>query len=65
MRIELSVTHHLPETAGWLLKMLFFFFSPQKVAEAVNFDASEPVVILGFGQMGQVGQLAHNCLKRN
>ncbi|KAK9286202.1 hypothetical protein L1049_014586 [Liquidambar formosana] len=25
-----------------------------KAAEMVNFDASEPVVILGFGQMGQV-----------
>ncbi|CAL0331455.1 unnamed protein product [Lupinus luteus] len=25
-----------------------------KASEAVNFDASEPVVILGFGQMGQV-----------
>ncbi|XP_022726855.1 K(+) efflux antiporter 3, chloroplastic-like isoform X4 [Durio zibethinus] len=26
----------------------------QKDAETVNFDASEPVVIIGFGQMGQV-----------
>ncbi|RWR77892.1 K+ efflux antiporter 3, chloroplastic [Cinnamomum micranthum f. kanehirae] len=26
----------------------------ERVAEMVNFDASEPVVILGFGQMGQV-----------
>ncbi|KAJ8638204.1 hypothetical protein MRB53_012471 [Persea americana] len=26
----------------------------ERVAETVNFDASEPVVILGFGQMGQV-----------
>ncbi|GAB4827969.1 hypothetical protein Ancab_034854 [Ancistrocladus abbreviatus] len=26
----------------------------QKAAENLNFDASEPVVILGFGQMGQV-----------
>ncbi|XP_027347539.1 K(+) efflux antiporter 3, chloroplastic isoform X5 [Abrus precatorius] len=26
----------------------------QKISETVNYDASEPVVILGFGQMGQV-----------
>ncbi|XP_017971373.1 PREDICTED: K(+) efflux antiporter 3, chloroplastic isoform X1 [Theobroma cacao] len=26
----------------------------QKAAETVNFDASEPIVIIGFGQMGQV-----------
>ncbi|XP_058189635.1 K(+) efflux antiporter 3, chloroplastic [Rhododendron vialii] len=26
----------------------------EKTADTVNFDASEPVVILGFGQMGQV-----------
>lgn len=26
----------------------------QKAPEMVNFDASEPVVIIGFGQMGQV-----------
>lgn len=53
----MPVAHHLLETAGWLLKLLFFFFFffSQKVAEMVNFDASEPVVILGFGQMGQVG----------
>ncbi|XXG63986.1 hypothetical protein AAC387_Pa05g2056 [Persea americana] len=30
------------------------FQAKEKVAEMVNFDASEPVVILGFGQMGQV-----------
>ncbi|OMO92112.1 hypothetical protein COLO4_17848 [Corchorus olitorius] len=29
-------------------------FDSDKTAEAVNFDASEPVVIIGFGQMGQV-----------
>ncbi|XP_058081393.1 K(+) efflux antiporter 3, chloroplastic-like isoform X2 [Magnolia sinica] len=28
--------------------------SLQKVADTVNFDATDPVVILGFGQMGQV-----------
>lgn len=28
--------------------------SMQKAPETVNFDVSEPVVILGFGQMGQV-----------
>ena len=27
---------------------------PQKADEMGNFDASEPVVILGFGQMSQV-----------
>lgn len=44
---------HFPETANvWRLKMHYSF--SQKVAEMVNFDASEPVVILGFGQMGQV-----------
>jgi len=26
----------------------------EKALETVNFNASEPVVILGFGQMGQV-----------
>ncbi|KAE8008246.1 hypothetical protein FH972_004776 [Carpinus fangiana] len=30
------------------------FNSEDKAAEVGNFDASEPVVILGFGQMGQV-----------
>ncbi|GMQ01313.1 hypothetical protein CsSME_00047989 [Camellia sinensis var. sinensis] len=29
-------------------------FEGDKIADTVNFDASEPVVILGFGQMGQV-----------
>lgn len=31
----------------------------QKTSEKVNFNASEPVVILGFGQMGQVDQSLH------
>ncbi|KAM1264373.1 hypothetical protein ACFX2J_034188 [Malus domestica] len=30
------------------------FGAEDKAAEVVNFDSSEPVVILGFGQMGQV-----------
>ncbi|KAM1105940.1 hypothetical protein FF1_002862 [Malus domestica] len=30
------------------------FGAEDKTAEVVNFDSSEPVVILGFGQMGQV-----------
>ncbi|KAA8545699.1 hypothetical protein F0562_020850 [Nyssa sinensis] len=30
------------------------FDEEDKTADVVNFDASEPVVILGFGQMGQV-----------
>lgn len=30
------------------------FVEDEKAADMVNFDASEPVVILGFGQMGQV-----------
>lgn len=30
------------------------FLITQNTADMVNFDASEPVVILGFGQMGQV-----------
>lgn len=30
------------------------FEDDNKMAESMNFDASEPVVILGFGQMGQV-----------
>lgn len=30
------------------------FDASEKVTEMVNFDAAEPVVILGFGQMGQV-----------
>ena len=64
VRIELPVAHHFLETTGWLLKLLFFFFFfSQKVAEMVNFDASEPVVILGFGQMGQVGNLHMIVLK--
>ncbi|XVF00685.1 hypothetical protein REPUB_Repub04eG0022500 [Reevesia pubescens] len=29
-------------------------FDADKAAETVNFDASEPIVIIGFGQMGQV-----------
>ncbi|XVE48664.1 hypothetical protein DITRI_Ditri01bG0020600 [Diplodiscus trichospermus] len=29
-------------------------FDADKAAETVNFDASDPVVIIGFGQMGQV-----------
>lgn len=44
----------------------------QIAAENLNYDASEPVVILGFGQMGQVAYVPSNhqielasCSKQN
>ncbi|KAF8377432.1 hypothetical protein HHK36_030809 [Tetracentron sinense] len=47
--VDVEICHNSGRSA---LKCKFDF--SQQIAEMVNFDASEPVVILGFGQMGQV-----------
>lgn len=44
-----KVTFSLTNFSEWILSL-----SWQKVIDMVSFDATEPVVILGFGQMGQV-----------
>ncbi|KAG8645782.1 hypothetical protein MANES_10G091900v8 [Manihot esculenta] len=52
--LSMALTPFLNEAGRRAADFIDVKFDEDKTAEMVNFDASEPVVILGFGQMGQV-----------
>ncbi|XP_022726852.1 K(+) efflux antiporter 3, chloroplastic-like isoform X2 [Durio zibethinus] len=52
--LSMALTPLLNEVGRRATNFIDDKFETDKDAETVNFDASEPVVIIGFGQMGQV-----------
>ncbi|KAK6283064.1 hypothetical protein POUND7_016889 [Theobroma cacao] len=52
--LSMALTPWLNEVGRRAADFIDDKFDADKAAETVNFDASEPIVIIGFGQMGQV-----------